>query len=142
MAKVLFICLMLLGNVMAFSQQAVGSFELSAMKTQVEEFNFDGKFAHRMNGDSVNNYYLINLSKLPSRFERVYFMNLSFGCGELINIDPDIAGRSLFFMSKKSYQESEILRQLNHLCDSTVNTSALWALEEKAEWLKSNDKYK
>lgn len=106
------------------------------------DFDFKGKFAVLIDNDETNNYYLLDFTKLPTRFERVYFMNLSFRSVEIVNIDPDITGSRVCFMSNRKYSASETIKLFEEL-KRTVNIPATsWSDTRKTEWLKVNDKYK
>lgn len=104
--------------------------------------DFKGKFSLLIGSDAANNYFLLDFSRLPSRFERVYFMNLSFGENELINIDPDITKSRVCFMVNNKYSESEAIKIFEDIEKEVNHVSKSWTNEMKAEWLKENDKYK
>lgn len=131
----------------------IANFTVSAQKTQIlpadpafiakyANFDFLGNFASVIDKDSANNYFLLDFSKLPTRFERVYFMNLSFSSDELINIGPDITRDQVCFMSNNKYNETSVLIIFDEIKKKVALTSSSWSDEKKSEWLKENDKYK
>ena len=65
-----------------------------------ENFDFKGQFAVLVYKTGDYNYLLLDFSKFSTRFERIYFMNLSFTSDKLINIDSDIAKNEVWFKSE------------------------------------------
>ncbi|MEI7662219.1 MAG: hypothetical protein WCK34_08475 [Bacteroidota bacterium] len=106
------------------------------------DFDFKGKFAVVIEKDVANNYYLLDFSKLPARFDRVYFMNLSFGNYKIINVDPVVTENKVCFMAARQYDEIEIATIFEELKTKTSGLAATWTEEEKKMWLTKNDKYK
>ncbi len=107
-----------------------------------ENFDFKGQFAVLIDKDTRNNYFLLDFSKFSSRFERVYFMNLSFTSSKIVNIDPNIARDRICFISNQIYNEADIVKIFDELKSKTTDISATWSQDEKSKWLKENDKYK
>jgi len=104
--------------------------------------DFKGKFALAIEQTPSNNYFLVDFSILPVRFERVYFINLTFSSDKLINIDPDISKDRVCFMANSKYSETDILEIFEDLKKKVDEKSASWSENMKAEWLQRNDKYK
>ncbi|MDP1622574.1 MAG: hypothetical protein Q8M08_09590 [Bacteroidales bacterium] len=104
-------------------------------------FNFKGKFASVIESDGINNYFLLDFSQLPTRFDRVYFMNVSFASKEIINIDPDLNKTRVCFMANVKYDQNEVLAIYDDIKKKVVETSFSLPADKKAEWLKNNDKY-
>ncbi len=105
-------------------------------------FDFNERFAVRIQSDRINNYYLINMASFSNRFEKVWFMNLTFSEHQLVNVDPDITKSYVVFTSPVTFQEKEILKLLDDLKERTVKKSATMTDEERERWLGKNDKYR
>ncbi len=105
-------------------------------------FDFHERFAVRIQSDRINNYYLINMASFSNRFEKVWFMNLTFSEHQLVNVDPDITKSYVVFTSPVTFQEKEILKLLDDLKERTVKKSATMTDEERERWLGKNDKYR
>ncbi len=105
-------------------------------------FDFKGQFAVVIERDAENTYYLLDFTKLPSRFERVYFMNLSFGNYKIVNLDPLVSEDMICFKSNLKYVEKEIVTVFDDLKTRTIGVSKDWAADVKQKWLTENDKYK
>jgi len=90
MKLVLFFALMLLANITTSAQQIGVQPDDPSFVAKYADLDFNGKFATTIIKDDANNYFLLDFSLLPTRFDRVFFMNLSFSSEEIINIDPVI----------------------------------------------------
>jgi len=104
-------------------------------------FDFKGKFAVKAEEDERNNYYLIDFTLLPGRFEKVYFMNLTFKSTEIVNLDPDISRDRIWFLADKKHSEKQVLDLLFDLKKRTIKAATSLTEQEKVKWLKENDKY-
>ena len=142
MTRFLFIILIFLCTLSA-SAQRDGIFPNdSSFIRKYANFDFKGKFAASIGTVEVNNYFILDFSNLSTRFERVYFMNLSFSESKIINVDPDVSKNTVCFMANKQYNVSEILDLFDRLRQSTSKIALSWSQDEKNQWLKENDKYK
>ncbi len=124
-----------------FAQHPIVSPDDPAFIAKVASFDFKGQFAARIDQDGTNRYYLADFSMLSTRFERVWFMNLSFGTGKLVNVDPDLRKDRVIFKADKTYDDDLILRVFGELKEQTHRTSVDWSDTQKNEWLSSHDKY-
>ncbi|HPS63876.1 MAG TPA: hypothetical protein PLK82_12490 [Bacteroidales bacterium] len=113
-----------------------------AFRDQYKHFNFHGAFAVMIDQDEISRYFLVNLAELPSRFERVWFMNLAFQSDKVVNIDPDLAKDWICFKSSGCHASDSVLRVFNELKVKTQEKAAEWPDSKKSLWLKENDKYK
>ncbi len=114
----------------------------SAFNAKYASFDFKSRFAAVATTDSRNNYYLVDFTKLPDRFERVWFMNLVFQHPEVVNIDPDIRKVKLWFQSDHRYPVKEVIDLFDNLMNKTKEAAQSTTTPEKVSWLKNNDKYK
>ena len=81
------------------------------------------------------------MTRLTSRFEKVYFMMLTFGDKRIISITSDISKEQMWFKSNNINPVGDILTLFNQLKEKTALASAWMTGTQQAEWLKSNDKY-
>ena len=107
-----------------------------------DQQDFGDRFAVKVLSEDDYDYYVIDLTKLGGRFERIYFLNLVFGDHKLINIDPGIDNSQLWFKAYYQYTESEILCLFDDLLSETRKISSSWTVEEKQLFLNKYDKYK
>ena len=142
MIRILFFTLIFIANLSVGAQSFGIQPDDPAFIAKYENFDFRGKFAATILKDDVNNYFLLDFSKLVTRFDRVYFLNLSFSSMELINIDPVITKEKVCFMSSQKYNEVEVLNLFEDLKNKVAGVSIAWSDDQKSEWLKENDKYK
>ncbi len=142
MIRILFFTLIFIANLSVCAQSFGIQPDDPAFITKYENFDFKGKFAAKILKADVNNYFLLDFSKLPARFDRVYFLNLSFSATELINIDPSVTKDKVCFMSNEKYNEVDVLKVFDELNIRVAGISNSWPDNQKSEWLKDNDKYK
>ncbi len=136
------LCIMAFVNQAASAQEAVVDPADSLFNLKYAGFDFKGKFAAKATSDEVNNYYLVDMTRLSGRFGRVYFMNEMFRYAEVFNIDPAISSDKIWFQSNKRYPEKEVLDRLNAAMKKTGEVAGSYTEPEKTKWLKENDKYK
>jgi hypothetical protein len=103
--------------------------------------DFDGKFAVSPVSDNANNYYMVDFSKLASKFEKVYFLNLIFKGGEAVNIDGDLSKDRIWFLSNRKYSTKDIFILFDQLKAKAEKANSSFTEQEKSAWMKSNDKY-
>ncbi|MCX6305712.1 MAG: hypothetical protein NT040_12185 [Bacteroidetes bacterium] len=142
MIRVLFLALIFAASLTARAQQEGFQPDDTAFISKYANQDFNGKFALTIGRDTTNNYFLLDFSKLPDRFDRVFFMNLSFLSEELVNIDPVVTKNRVCFMSNKKNKEDDVLKLFEDIKNKVTGTSSAWSNEQKSEWLKENDKYK
>jgi hypothetical protein len=142
MNRILFLAFVLFASLTVFSQHGVVDPNDPAFITKYASFDFQGKFSSAIDKDAANNYFLVDFSRLPSRFERVYFMDLSFSANEIVNIDPVITKDRVCFSANKKYSEDEVLKIFGELEKNVKSASSAWSEDKKSAWLQRNDKYK
>ncbi len=142
MIRILFFSLIFIARLTVSAQNFSIQPDDPAFIAKYENFDFKGKFAATILKNDVHNYFLLDFSKLASRFDRVYFLNLSFSAREIINIDPVITKEKICFMSDQKYKEEEVLNIFDELKNKVAVVSASWSDNQKSTWLKENDKYK
>lgn len=142
MIRILFFSLIFIARLTVSAQNFSIQPDDPAFISKYENFDFKGKFAATVFKDEANSYFLLDFSKLTSRFDRVYFLNLSFSATELINIDPSVTKDKVCFMSNEKYNEVDVLKVFDELNIRVAGISNSWPDNQKSEWLKDNDKYK
>ena len=103
---------------------------------------FNDKFVLLAESDATNNYYIADFSKLKSRFEKVFFLNLTFQTQKLVNLTADLSTERIWFLANHQYSEKEIIALFIRLEEQTEKKNVDLTEDEKKGWLKDNDKYK
>jgi hypothetical protein len=103
---------------------------------------FNDKFVLLAETDQTNNYFIADFSKLTSKFEKVYFLNLVFGSDKIVNIDGDLSHDRIWFLANHKYSEMEIIANFNDLKDKTLKAKIELTENEQKSWLLKNDKVK
>ena len=108
---------------------------------QYIHFDFKGNFASHILSEEESNYFLVDLTKIPSRFDRIYFMNLSFSAIEIVNVDFNVNKKVACFKGHIKYSQTTILAKFDELLTKTLLVSSTSSADQKEDWLKINDKY-
>jgi hypothetical protein len=106
-----------------------------------DQKDFGGHFAVKAVSENDYEYYVTDLTQLITRFERIYFLNLTYADHRLVNIDPDIENSQLWFKAHYQYPESEIICQLDDFRKEALKISQTWTDSEKQSWLMKYDKF-
>lgn len=142
MKRLIFLIIILVASIAVRAQQGGVNPDNPAFIEKYAKFDFKEKFASVIDKDAVNTYYLLDFSKLPARFDRVYFMNLTFSYDKLVNIDPDIAKTRVCFMANGKYAGEEVIKLFDEILQKVISASSSWSEDQKSAWLTENDKYK
>ena len=111
-------------------------------RMKYENVDFHGKFSVQVLSDSTNNYYLVDFSKFRDKYEKVFFMSLIFQEGKVVDLDGDFTHDKIWFLSDLKYSIKEINGLFQDLKDKVIKNSDMLSDVQKAEWLRTNDKYK
>jgi hypothetical protein len=103
---------------------------------------FGDRFSVLFNSEGDYDYYVIDLTKLKGRFERVYFMNLTYQDRRIVNLDPDVDKDQIWFKAFHQYSETEINCLFNDLKEKAAQDGYIMSSGEKSAWLAKNDKFK
>lgn len=141
MKRKLLLFMMLFTTLMGWSQNGSDPGDPGFLD-QYAGFDFQGRFAAKVLSQEVNNFYLTDFSLLPSRFERIYFMNLSFSAEQIVNLRFEANRDIVCFKAHEKYPEAEIVKILDGLLEKTRSISSTWPTSQKDDWLMANDKYK
>jgi hypothetical protein len=143
--KIVFLILMSI-MILAASGQSVntkpagGNAQASALVFDQKEFG--DRFSVMNFSENDYDYYVIDLTKLADRFERIYFLNLTYKDQRLINLDADIEKSQIWFKAYHQFNETEINCLFKDLKEKTAQTCQGMTSEEKSAWLAKNDKFK
>jgi hypothetical protein len=113
-----------------------------AFRAKYENIDLAGMFSALALSDDQNNYYIADFTLLEGKFEKVWFLNLVFKGDKVVNIDPDILQKRVWFLAVKSIPEKTVNDYLLSLKEKTLKASATFTEGEKSEWLQKNDKYR
>jgi hypothetical protein len=103
---------------------------------------FGDKFSLLALSDQDNNYYIVDFTKLPTRFEKIFFLNLVFRSDKVVCIDSDLAQNRIWFSANRQVQETKIRDTFLELKKKSTDAASLFTEEEKTQWMSKNDKYK
>jgi hypothetical protein len=117
-----------------------GQADPTALVFNQEEFQ--GRLSVLFHSDENYDYYVIDLTRFKDRFEKVYFMNLTYSDPKVFNIDGDLDKDQTMFKSFYTNKESEITCLFKDLKEKTDEASLRMSNEEKSAWLATNDKFK
>ena len=113
--------------------------------------DFRAKYANVEFGEAIavkvlesqtKNYFLVDLTKFKSRFEKIWYLNMVFKEEIIVSIDPTITHDRMWFQSNRRYDESDVLERFALLKKQTDQASLKMTTKEKEEWMKIYDKYK
>lgn len=103
---------------------------------------FGDRFSVLSFSDDNYDYYVVDLTKIGDRFERIYFMNLTYGDSRLVNLDADIEKEQTWFKTYYTNKEGDIDCLFKDLKEQTGKMFNEMTADEKAAWMSKNDKFK
>ena len=106
------------------------------------QVDFGDKFSVLVSSDDQFDYYVIDLTKLDGRFERIYFMNLAYDEQKIVNLDGDVSKDQTWFKSYYTNKEEEIICLFKDLKEKTDQASKSMTSDEISAWMLENDKFK
>jgi hypothetical protein len=140
-----FLMVLLFSGIELFAQSS-GQPEINpadpAFRKQYDNIDFKGNFSVVVLNDNTNNYFLVDFSKLRDKYEKVYFLTLSYKEGKIVNLDGDLSHDKIWFSSNKQNSVDEINRLLLDIKEKTLKSSSSLSAEGKTDWLRENDKFK
>ena len=111
------------------------------LELQFDQEKFGDQFSAMVVEDLEYNYYVVDLTKFSSRFEKIYFLNLIYQDQKVVNIDPDVDGLQMWFKAYDRFDINEITCLLNDQKDQAIEAGASFTDAERSKWLESHDKY-
>jgi hypothetical protein len=147
MKKVPFFCILMILFSFGFARgQEITTASINpedpSFREKFSHLNFDGQFYILAVKDAVNNYYMADFTRFPEKFERVYFINLVYKSGKIVNIDNDLSQNRVWFLVNNKYSGKEAGTEFDQLRDQTLKAATTLTAEEKANWMLKNDKFK
>lgn len=130
MRKIIF-CLM-------FTVFVGSAFAQNSSKQSVIKRTFGKEFVKMIDRGENNTIYLVDMTKLTSKFERVYFMNLVYNDNKIISMDSDINKDQLSFGAANKYPFQEIEKLFLDLKDQTAQASKNLSSKEKEKAVNQN----
>lgn len=140
-SKILLLVLFLCGmNTYAQEEQPVSGTDDDYPLLIIDHREFGSDFCLLKASDSKANYFVIDLEKLPSDFDKTYFLSLVFELDEVVSIDSDFDKNYMWFKAFKIYEPDDILAKFKRLKSKTEHASKEFSDDKKALWLKVNNK--
>jgi hypothetical protein len=139
MKKILFL-LMIISGYSSYAQQDLGVDE-SAPRLVFNQADFGDKFAVLADDDQSYNYFVTDLTKLPTRFQKVYFLNSVYSDHQVISIDSDLSKDQLWFKVPATMTERDALCKFDDLKSEAVKAENSMTPEERLSWLAGHDKF-
>jgi hypothetical protein len=140
------ILIMLMSVIVSFSYgQTAGmkaaSNEQAPVALVFNQQEFGERFSVLAYTDENYDYYAIDLTKLGGKFERVYFMNLTYEDSRLVNIDADLSRDQTWFKTYYTNKEDVITCLLKDLKEKTEKASLSMTTDEKNAWMNKYNKF-
>ena len=141
---VIFIFLMLFSGIGLMAQQPQGMVDDPTdpvFRAKFETVDFQGSVAAEVLDDATKRYYLVDMKQFPSRFEKIWFLNLVFSDEMIVNMDSDISQDRMWFMAFKRYPAKEVLAHFESLKTQTHKVGKQMTSAEQKQWMEQHDKY-
>lgn len=139
--KKIILLILLLMVFFAQGQQVLSSVKNDEPLLVFDQKDFGEKFIVLATEDEEYDYYVVNLEKLPSDFERIYFLNQSYSYKKLISIDSDLRKEQLWFKAYHEYSEDDISCIFTELLDKTKEADSAMTEAMKSAWMAKFDKF-
>ncbi len=142
--KVFLVILMSLGICYSYGQNS-GEIAAKPAVSQIQlafsQEEFGDRFSVLTLSEGNYDYYAVDLTKLGSSFERVYFMNLSYNEPKIINIDGDLDKDQTWFKAYYTNSENDVTCLFNELLANTAKAGKEMTAEEKSAWMAKYNKF-
>jgi hypothetical protein len=143
--KIVFLILMSV-MVLASNGQSVDKKPVSgkapAIPLVFDQKEFGDRFSVLFYSEGDYDYYAVDLTKMKDRFERIYFVILTYDDLKVVNIDSDIEKDQIWFKTFYQNKEEAITCLFKDLKDKSAKAGQDMTAEEKSAWLAKNDKFK
>lgn len=103
-------------------------------------FNFDNSYYLLAKSDNTNNYFVVDFSRFPGRFEKIYFKNLVYKNKIIVSIDSDMDKGVAWFQANKVYDLATVKLNFDEMVEKTLNAGTHLDNIQKEDWLKKNTK--
>ncbi len=99
-------------------------------------------FATITSSDATNTYFSVDLTQMPSFFERAYFLDVVFSDPKLVVNNSNISGSSIELLSSKEYDSAQILETLQTYSEKAIAAGKSLSPAKKNELLRKYEKFK
>lgn len=138
--KNLFFLLLVISGIQVFSQQATFSGDPEP-RLVFSQGDFGDRFAVLADYDREYNYFVTDLTKMSSRFQKVYFLNLAFADQQVISLDSDLSKDQLWFKVPVALTEQEAVCKFDDLRAESAKAETGMTEGERQKWLAGHDKF-
>jgi hypothetical protein len=121
------------GNATAKIYQSLSSTEIS----KYNNFKFGNEVALMLEKDSKHLFFLIDMSKLATDFERAHFINSVYKANYLLQINHGLSTDKAWILFPIAKGEKKSMEAILELYENTKAKSKDMSIEEQKEWLKS-----
>jgi len=115
--------------------------KMPGTEISIDISSFEEDFVKLVDEQREYDYYAVDLSKLPSDFEKVYFVSLSGKKQELIPVNSDLDGEVLWFKSYYANKPDDIICMIDDLKTEVKMANREFSQEKKDELISFNAKY-
>ena len=122
-------------NTVSKSYHSLDPIEIAKLRN----YDFQENFAVLFRSDISNNYFFLDLSKLPSPFAFKYFLFLANQSGNRIQSGHGISDNRAWFITENKNSARESLRLILSLKQSAVDENNILSETEKEDWIKLNN---
>jgi hypothetical protein len=128
-----------------FAQKANGT-EINpgdpAFRAKYDKVDFKGKLAVKILSDETNNYYMVDFSRMKTRFEKVLFLNLSYQDKSIVNMEGDLSHDRIWYLSAKQNKGKDVLKKFDGIYAKMKEQEKTMSEKQQFEYLRKADKFK
>ena len=99
-------------------------------------------FATITSSDATNTYFSVDLTQMPTFFERAFFLDVVFSDPKLVVNNSKISGASIELFSSKEYDSAQVFATLQSYYEKAIAAGKNFPTEKKNELLKKYEKFK
>jgi hypothetical protein len=114
------------------------SFAQTSRIPYYDNISFGDSFFKIAETDERSDYYVVDLSKLSSEFQKAFFISLTFAEPKIVRIDAD-NNNMAWFKANKVFTQTEIAQLFLSLNQRAISADSMTEAE-KNEWLNRNGK--
>ena len=109
-------------------------------QVQNPSYNFGKAYYLLTKSDDVNNFFVVDFTKFPSDFEKIYFKNLVYKSKVIVSIDSDLTKGVGKFQANKKFDLEIVNKSFDEMVEKTINANSTMDSVKKDEWIKKNTK--
>lgn len=128
---------------LGFAQQnenATAKIYQSLSPTEIYKYNhfkFGSEVALLLEKDSKHLFFLLDMSKLATDFERAHFIDSVYKANYLLQINHGLSADKAWILFPVAQGEKKSMEAITALYENTKAKSKSMSIEEQHEWLKS-----